>query len=203
MSFLSELFGASEDEVWQKIATELGGRFEDGGWLGTDTVRVRAAQWEITLDAVTSGDADSSRTWTRMRAPFRNKDGLRFTIYRETVLTDLGTWLGMQDIEVGHPFFDDAFVVKGNDPDKVRRLLDDGRLRRLLAAQPDVHLEVKDDEGWFGTTFPDGVDELYFECPWLVENETVLRSLFDLFICTLERLVQLDSAYPDPPGVRL
>jgi hypothetical protein len=33
-------------------------------------------------------------------------------------------------------------------------------LRAILEAQPYVCFEVKDDEGWFGSKFPDGVDAL-------------------------------------------
>jgi len=32
----------------------------------------------------------------------------------------------------------------------------------MILAQPQIRLEVKDSEGWFGPKFPEGVDELHF-----------------------------------------
>jgi len=29
---------------------------------------------------------------------------------------------------------------------------------------------VKDDEGWFGRSFPEGVDELYFQVPGVINS---------------------------------
>ena len=58
-----------------------------------------------------------------MRAPYVNPEGFRFTIYRKGFFSDLGKLLGMQDIEVGDPEFDEAFIIKGNDEDRVRDAL--------------------------------------------------------------------------------
>lgn len=43
-----------------------------------------------------------------------------------------GPWSSGQDIEVGHAAFDDAFVIKGYDPDEVRSYLGPGMRQRLL-----------------------------------------------------------------------
>ena len=69
--------------------------------------------------------ANSYVAYTRMRAPYVNPEGFRFTIYRKGVFSDLGKLLGMQDIEVGDPDFDEAFIIKGNDESKVRDLFAD------------------------------------------------------------------------------
>ncbi|MEM7393036.1 MAG: DUF3137 domain-containing protein, partial [Verrucomicrobiota bacterium] len=61
----------------------------------------------------------------------------------------------------------------------------------------------RDDEGFFGANFPDGVDQLYFQCHGVMKNEARLKNLFNLFSRTLERLVQIDSAYENDPRVTL
>ena len=66
----------------------------------------------------------------------------------------------MQDIETGDPFFDEEFIIQGTSEDLVQRLLVNVRIRQLIQNQPSIHFQVKYDEGWFGKTFPDGVDEL-------------------------------------------
>ena len=97
-----------------------------------------------------------------MRAPYVNPEGFRFTIYRKSLFSDLGKLLGMQDIEVGDPEFDEAFIIKGNDESKVRDLFANPKIRQMIQDQPKIRLEVKDSEGWFGPKFPEDVDELSF-----------------------------------------
>ena len=137
------------------------------------------------------------------RAPYVNKDGFYFSIHREGLFSAIGKAFGMKDIEIGDPAFDDAFLIKANNAEKLRRLLLDSRMKELLHAQPDISFRVRDDEGWFNQHFPKGVDELYFERVGVLKDEARLKALFDLFSLTLERLVQIDSAYEDDPDLSL
>ena len=59
------------------------------------------------------------------------------------------------------------------------------------------------DEGWFGTDFPDGVDELHFLVSGVIKDIAHLKSLFDLFAVTLDQLCRMGSAYKRDPGVHL
>ena len=126
-----------------------------------------------------------------------------FKISREGFFSSIGKFFGMQDIEIGDPFFDKQFIIKGNDPKKIKLLLADDRIKELCQTQPRIHLSIKDDEGWFGTDFPEGVDELYFECVGVIKETALLKALFGLFCLVLQRLVQIDSAYEDDPQVVL
>ena len=83
MGLLRSAFGPSKSEVWLQIAKDIGGLYKDGGIFGRDVLRYQAGDWEITLDTYTVSNGKSSNTYTRMRAPFVNKDGLYFKIYRE------------------------------------------------------------------------------------------------------------------------
>ncbi len=109
----------------------------------------------------------------------------------------------MQDIEVGDSFFDDSFVIKGNNESRIKELFHDPEIKRLIHAQPRVYLKIKDDEGWFGTSFPDGVDELYFEVRGVMKDKDILKDLFELFARVLDRLVEIDSAYESSANVSL
>ncbi len=203
MGFLRSVFGPSKDEIWSQVARDIGGHFDDGGFWGRDALRYQSGEWEVTLDTYTVSTGKSSTTYTRMRAPFINKDGLHFCIYRSSFFSPVGKLFGMQDIQIGDPFFDEQFVIKGNSEERVRVLLNDSELKGLIEAQPRIRFEVRDDEGWFSTKFPEGVDELYFSCVGVVKDPILLRNLFGIFCITLERLVQVDSAYENDPQVRL
>jgi hypothetical protein len=177
MGILRQLFGPSQDEVWRQFCAEIGAEFvEDGFWKG-NKVQSRVGEWTVTLDTYTVSTGKSHVTYTRIRAPYVNKDGFRFTIYRRGLFSDLGKLLGMQDIEVGDPEFDRDFIIKGNDESRVLALFGNPRIRQLIQAQPSIHLQVKDDEGWFGASFPEGVDELYFEVVGVIKDVERLKSV--------------------------
>jgi hypothetical protein len=203
MGFLRSAFGPSKDEIWSQVAASIGGEFIDGGFWKTGALVFQHEEWQMVLDTYTVNTQNSHQTYTRLRAPFVNRDGLRFNIYRAGFFSAIGKVFGMQDITIGDPLFDDQFIIKGNDEEKIRLLFNSAEIKRMIQQQPRIRLQVKDDEGWFGTSFPQGVDELYFLCGGVVKDAYLLRGLFDLFAVTLERLVQIDSAYEDDPNVRL
>ena len=203
MGVLRELFGPSKQEIWQNLCTELGGTFVDGGFWKGDKVQVSHGEWIITLDTYTVSTGKSSITFTRLRAPYVNPDGFRFSVSRKGLFTDIAKWMGMQDVTVGYAQFDEDFVIKGKDEAKLRLLFDDAKLRDLLEAQPEVHFEVDDDEGFFGTRFPPGTDELSFRVQGVIKDADRLKALFELFSETLDQLCRMGSAYKDAPGIRL
>jgi hypothetical protein len=198
---LRRLFGPSTRTIWRQLSEDIEGKFV-GGWGGAK-VQGTHGEWTVTLDSFVVPAGKTFVHFTRMRAPYVNPDGFRFTIYRRSIFSGVGTWLGMQDIEVGDPAFDDEFVIKGTDDGRVRSLLSNPKLRELIAAQRRLHLTVKDDEGWFGATFPDGVDELYFAVPGVIKDLDRLKNLYELFAETLDQLCAIGSAYEHDPRVAL
>jgi hypothetical protein len=203
MAILRKLFGPSREEVWRQLSAAVGGEYLDGGWWKQDKVEVRHGEWIVTLDVYVVSNGKSSQTYTRMRAPYVNLEGFRFTIYRHGFFSDIGKWLGMQDVEVGHPQFDRDFIIKGSSEARLRELFSNERVRTLIARQPDIHFSVKDDEGWFGPHFPERVDELHFTTGGVIKDVERLKLLFDLFAETLDQLCHMGSAYERAPDVRL
>lgn len=203
MGILRDWFGPSRGETWRQLAAEIGGQHVEGGFWKGDKVHARVGQWVVTLDTFTESCGESQQTYTRLRAPYVNKDGFRFCIYREGVFSGIGRWFGMQDVEIGDARFDRDFVIQGNNESQVRRMFADVEVRQLLDAQPRVHFAVRDDEGWFGADFPDGVDELYFRAPGILRDVERLKGLYALFAAVLQRLCEIGAAYQTPPGVDL
>jgi len=203
MASLRSWFGPSREELWQQLSTAVKGRYVEGGFLKTDKVEVEHGPWIVTLDTYTVSTGKATIIYTRIRAPYVNPDSFRFSIYRKGLFSDIAKRLGMQDIEIGDPEFDDAFIIKGNDDMKVRTFFSDPGLRRLIAAQPQILLEVKDDEGWFGRQFPEGVDELSFQVVGVIRDIERLRQLFTLVAESLDQLCRIGSAYEQAPGLRL
>lgn len=203
MSVLRQLFGPSKEEIWRKLCSEIGGTYVDGGLWKGDKVQAAHGEWTITLDTYVVSNGKTTVAYTRLRAPYVNPDGFRFTIYRRGLFTGIAKWFGMQDVDVGQAGFDDHFVIKGSDAARLRVLFDDPKLRELLEAQPEVHFTVKDDEGFFGARYPAGTDELCFTVVGVIKDTDRLKQLFELFSETLDQLCRMGLAYKDAPSVEL
>jgi len=199
---LRETFEPSKDVIWQQIAEEVKCCFNKQKQFKTEPLRFRTKQWEVTLDAYESG-GKHSLTHTRIRAPFVNKDGLKFELYEESVFAPISKVFEMKEIEVKDIIFDRQFVIKGNDSNQVQLFLKDERLKRLIKERRNLRFSIKEDDGWFETTFPKGVNELYLESLGTIKDVNQVENLYDLFTTALERLVTLDSAYKKNPRVRL
>lgn len=203
MSFLRNTFGPSKKEIWAQIAQDIGGDFIEGSFWKKDTLTYTHGEWIILLDTYAQSTGTTTTIYTRIRVPFVNKNELRFKIYREHYFSKIGKFFGMQDIIIGDPFFDDEFIIKGNDEYSIKRLLKSKELKTLIKNQPNVHLEIKNDEGAFSKRFPDGVDMLYFQSLGVITKKEVLLNLFELFSTLLDRLVEVDAAYKTNPRVYL
>jgi len=198
-----ELFGPSREEIWRQLAAETGASFIDGGFWKGGRVEASHAEWRITLEIVAYGKTQA----TRLRAPYVNPDGFRFTVYRKQIFSELGKMLGMQDVDVGQPDFDRDFVIQGTDEAKLRRLFANARIRELIAAQPQIHFTVKAAPGIFTRDLfaevpPENVNALEFLTGSVtqdkVKDKERLRLLFDLFAETLDELCRMGSAYKAP-----
>jgi hypothetical protein len=196
-------FGPSKDDMWRQLSQEIGADFIEGGFWKGNKVQAHVGIWTITLDIYTESTGETHVRYTRMRVPYVNPEGFRFTIYRKGFFSELGKLFGMQDIEVGDSDFDEAFIIKGTDEFRVRDLFANPQIRQMIQAQPKIRLDVKDSEGWFGPTFPEDVDELHFQVVGVMKDIERLKALFDLFAAVLDQLCRIGSAYKQEPGVTL
>ena len=201
MGLLRQVFGPSKEEVWSQLSRELGADYEEGGFFKEGKVVLSHKQWEITLDTYAVHTGKTTIVFTRMRAPYVNRDGFRFNIYRKSAFSWIGKLFGVKDIEIGDSFFDDEFIIQGEPAALVSRLLSNVEVRQLIQSQPNIHFQVKDDEGWFKDKFPEGVDELYFEVVGIIKDRERLKNLFDLFALVLDELCRFGSAHEDEPAI--
>ena len=203
MGVLRRVFGPSRKTIWTQLSTEIGAQYKDGGFWKGDKVQATHGAWTVTLDTYTVSTGKVTIVYTRMRAPYVNPSGFRFKVYRKGIFSSVGKWFGMQDIEVHDEPFDRDFIIKGTDESRVRELFANPRIRELVALQKDIQFEVKDDEGWFGPTFPEGVDELSFVVVGIIKDVERLKLLYELFAETLEQLCRIGAAYEQSPDLAL
>jgi hypothetical protein len=196
-------FGPSRAEVWQQFSDQIGGSFTSGGFFGRDRVDANVGNWTVSLDSYVVSTGKSAVVYTRFRAPFSNSSGLRFSIHRANIFTGIGKALGFQDIAIGDPSFDNAFVVTGNNEMLTTQLLQDTKIRELLEAQPDVNFDVRGSDGWFGDKLPTGYDELYFLAYGTITDINRIEALFELFSEVLHRLTDIGVAGSESTAARV
>ena len=197
MPILERFFVPTRDEIWEQLAEEIGGNFYDGGlWLGDSKVRAHVGDWIVTLDTY----KDAGTISTRLRAPFVNKDGFVFSIFRENSFEDRHS-SDTQDLEVGYVEFDERFVIKSNNVEEVKKLFSDDKIRELLKKQPQVYFSASKDSGWYSKDFPDGIGELLFKVRSEIKDLARLKELYALFGETLDQLCRIGAATHDDPGL--
>ena len=193
------IFGPSRKAIRQQLAEELDADYVKKGFFSQDKVVAYHRNWMITLDLYTVSTGNSQVTYTRMRAPYVNRDDFQFHIYRKSIFSGMGKMFGMQDIEVGYPQFDQDFIIQGNDERKLKMMFENPVVREFISVQPQISLKIKEDNGWFQEKFPDGVNELYFEVPRIIKDIDRLHDLYELFAEVLEHLCAIGTAYEDDP----
>lgn len=203
MSIFKKMFGPSQEEIWSQFAEEIDGEFVNQGAWKTKKIITNFENWDIIIDTYTVSSGKSSTTYTRIRAPYINKDDFRFKINRSSVFSNIGKTFGMQDVLIGHPDFDENFIIKGNDEEKIREIFLSDKIRELISSQKRIDLEIKDDEGRFGTKFPDNVDELYFQTGGIIKDIDKLKELYLLFALILNKLYLMGLASEEKPNIVL
>ncbi len=196
---LLEGFGSSKDAVWSQLCRQLGGDYDEGGFFKSGKVNVSHNDWTITLDSYTTTSGNTYTTYTRIICPYINRDGFRFKIYRKSIFSGIGKLLGMQDVEVGYPQFDEDFIIKGNNKIQLKKLFDNAKIRDFISLQPKILFEVKNDARFFIKKYPREVDLLYFEAIGVIKDIHLLKELFDLFAEVLDHLCRIGAASPGKP----
>lgn len=151
------------------------------------------------MDTCKVSTGKSSITHTRMRAPFVNLDNFYFKIYRSGVFSEMGKLIGMKDISIGYKEFDDIFVIKSNNEEKVKLLFANESIRSLMENQPHSNLQIKGNGGRCEKHFSDDVDELYFEVIGVIRDIERLKELYELFAKVLHELCNMGTVSVEAP----
>ncbi len=110
--------GVSRADAWTALASELDAKFDEGGWLKSDSVVLTVGadgSWRVVLDMYMVTVGRVSIPFTRLRVPFLNPSGFRFSVQKADFFAPVMTRLGAQDVSVGVPAFDESVMVKSSD----------------------------------------------------------------------------------------
>jgi hypothetical protein len=193
-------FARHLESVWQQLAQQVHGQFIQGGTWKTDKIRAHVSDWTVTLEVRSVPGFKSEELFTRLRAPIVNPGAFRFCIHPRNILSRGAALLGLSPVETGYRELEQHYAVHSNDPQKTREVLAGEAVRRFLIDRGDVTIQVRDDGGYHGDEFPNGVDELCCEVPDAVDELDELERLYGVFARVLQTLCDMLSDYEPRPG---
>ncbi len=156
---------------WTEAADRLGLQYQPGKVFSRAALIGTLAGHPVRIDTVNRGSGNQQHIYTRFRVEYPPK-GIDLSLSREHALRKLTKLFGAQDVEIGDPTFDEAFVVKTSDPARMAALLTPAvrdSLLRLLATYPQVHV---------------GDDHLSLERSGFIRNADVLVSVTRRLLAT-------------------
>lgn len=103
------------------VARRYGGQSEQGGLFSLPRIRFPHAGRNVLLTYMAQGDEGPSYK-TSLAIPWSHRT-LRCEIFPDSPTYSLRRLIGMQDIEIGSPRFDDQFVITGNDEQAIKAFL--------------------------------------------------------------------------------
>ncbi|CAF1113274.1 unnamed protein product [Didymodactylos carnosus] len=183
------------EELLAQLNEQLNDKLDNNLWNG-NTLDIEAGQWKITLDR--------HHIYTRMYASFVNLNHFHFTIHHRHEhflhLKEFIHSLKETKLKLDDPTFNDKYVTKSNDNNKLIELLDDPTIRLLLMAEHKIHVNVRQSNEHYlfhhsddndNSKLSTNVSELHLNIFHFVKDIDQLKELFYLFVAILERLQQI------------
>ncbi len=200
MGIISGIFEKGNENALMQFCNEMNGTYIEGHYGEQDGVAVTYEKWKIVIDTYILRSSTShsgfSAEYIRVRVSFIQKENFKFSIAPKDLLSSIGKIFGFQDIEIGYPDFDNAFIIKGNDENKIRLLFSNNKIREIISLQKGVRLEITDTEGQWGEVIPEGVSQLYLFEGGVINNIEQLKVFYALFCELLDELSKICYIIP-------
>lgn len=113
--------------AWAAMAQRLGLQFANQQIYGL----LEGAP--VRLFTEVRGSGKNKQTYTVAAGILDPAFDVGLTVYKHGFFSSVGEMMGMKDITIGDPGFDQAFVIKGDEPHRVQALLASPALRQALA----------------------------------------------------------------------
>jgi len=134
--------GKSEDEIWEIIADQLNNKKDDLDY----TAQFSTEKHCVTLDIDIHPDRgeENEKPITSFSALLPDETSFRFKIEKQGLKHEIGKLFGMQDVIIGHPEFDKAFLIQTNDVVKVKEVLSHAEVSAELIKHPIVDFKIRE-----------------------------------------------------------
>lgn len=197
------IFGPSQKEIWQDFAKQIEGEYIEGGFFKAKRIEAKFENWTIVFDTYTQSNGKTSTVYTRIRIPYKIQEDFQFQIYSKSFFSDIGKALGMQDIEIGYKQFDNQYIIKGNDEEKLRQIFKNQRIRELMESQKRINLDIKSGKRLFEQKIPEDIRVLYFYDMGVIKDPERLKNLYFLMVLLINEMVNVRLISRENPNFTL
>ena len=176
--------------AWDSFNKEVNGTFEKHKHSLFGRITYRHGLWAVVLDTFPKtsfsffpsiGITPDYENYTRILAPYSNKEGIVAEIYEKTFVSTIGRLFGMQDIDIGAPYFDDMYIVKSNNQELMKKMLIRDKIRDLIFNFNGIHLKINSTERVLGDLHPEAKNEVYMETNEAITDLAKLKLFDELF----------------------
>jgi hypothetical protein len=199
---LRRIFGVGKGyDGWREFARQAGGEVIDRGFVRSDSnqpgrwqfgpwieIHFKVRGHPAILETLYEDDDESVQRYTSLRVTLPLREPFRLEVSRERLLGRVGKVLGMEDLHLGHPDFDGAFLIKTSNERAARSLLDDEGIRQRLLGEAGGAFGLRPADV-SGTAHAGA--ELYFEEKGLILEVARLTALSRLVEETVDRAERL------------
>lgn len=118
-------------QAWTSAARQLGMAIDPGSTFTQPKIQGTVDDLDVRVDTVTRGSGDSRATYTRYRVKYPS-GGTHFELHRQSGFSKVSKFFGAQDVEIGDVRFDDTFVIKSDQPERVAAAITPTRRATIL-----------------------------------------------------------------------
>lgn len=132
-------------QAWSNFAYAHDLEYSPGGWLSRSGLAGEYRGEAVQVRTEKRGTGRNKKTYTVYSVELPSTVPMDLVLYDESLFSKLGKFFGGQDIEVGRPELDDAFIIRGGGVAEIREFLDRdsvaGALLEVYAVSSDLELE--------------------------------------------------------------
>jgi hypothetical protein len=182
MDNLRQFSGETESEIWQQITSDMLKQGEILEYSAQIEQQGYVVYFDIDIDL--GGGFEGGFETTTFMAPVAN-NAVKFQLYPQNWLNEVGKILGLEDVELGFPELDEAFIIKANHPELLKKLFADKTIRDVLLKYPSAELKLAPEHHE-----PDARNLLTFSLDLAVLSPEHLREIYDMMLQLLKKLEQ-------------
>jgi len=131
--------------AWSNFARAHDLEYSPGGWMSRFGLAGEYRGEAVQVRTEKRGSGRNRNTYTVYSVELPSTVPMDLVMYDEGLFSKLGKFFGGEDIEVGRPELDDAFIIRGGGAAEIREFLDRdsvaGALLEVYAVSSDLELE--------------------------------------------------------------
>lgn len=183
----------SKINIWKEFAEITGGKLiEPVSWHSGKT-EIEYRNLKIVFDYYTLWSGKYSTVMTRAFISFVSADNFKFEIYRNGIIRRIEKLFGAQDVEIGRSEFDKAFIIKTNNEFKIKKLLNNQKVRNHLENLKELNIQICDQYGIWEHKLPEKELQLSFFADGKVSEIETLKIILELIKEMTDELFEMKS----------